>query len=191
VSQPDRQPRSRTALQQRVIAAILEAAAGVLAQRGAQANMTDVSHAAGLARATVYRYFPSRQALLDELMSVALDDADERLAAAGLHGVPLDEGVRRAVRALLEVGDAFVVLAHERGPAHAADFDARIAVPLARLLDDARSSDEVRDDVPTPWLVEALVALVVALPRMPPARAREDTIAAITSLFLSGAARAS
>ena len=101
----------RPALQQRVIGAILEAAAAVIAASGESASMTDVAAAAGVARATLYRYFPSRQALLDELAALAVADAEERLVAARLEEVATDEGVTRVVRALVEVGDAFIVLA--------------------------------------------------------------------------------
>src|ERR687897_916229 len=52
-------------LRERVARAILESAAGVLATRGEDASISDVAAAAGLARATVYRYFPNRQALLE------------------------------------------------------------------------------------------------------------------------------
>ena len=107
-------PPARTALQQRVSAAILEAAAKVLAAQGDQASMLDIAAAAGVGRATVYRYFPTRQALLDELAGVALERAGERLSAAGLDRVPAREGISRAVRALVAVGEYFVVLERER-----------------------------------------------------------------------------
>src|ERR671923_968724 len=76
---PLQPPRPRQALQERVAAAILEAAARVLAVGGEQASMNDVAAAAGVARATLYRYFPSRQALLDELGRVAADEAGTRV----------------------------------------------------------------------------------------------------------------
>src|SRR5215212_9374435 len=107
-------PAPRPSLQERVSGAILEAAARVLAQRGEQASMGDVAAAAGVARATVYRYFPNREALLEALATLALGQAHERLASARLDAVPVDEGVARAVRALVGIGDPFVALARER-----------------------------------------------------------------------------
>src|SRR4051812_48761421 len=105
---------ARLALQQRVASAIVEAAARGLAARGERASMHDVAEAAGLARATVYRYFPTRHALLEEVSRTALGEAAARLAAARLDEVPTDEAVRRATRALVEAGDAFVVIARAR-----------------------------------------------------------------------------
>ena len=60
------EPARRQALQQRVGAAILDGAAQIFAVQGEHASMNDVADAAGVARATVYRYFPNRDALLDE-----------------------------------------------------------------------------------------------------------------------------
>src|SRR5215218_6687483 len=105
----------QTTLHARVSAAILEAAAEVLAERGEQTSMADVAAAAGVARATVYRYFPNRQALLDALARVGLDHAEARLRGARLAHVPLEQALERAVRALIDVGDTFIVLA--RAPA--------------------------------------------------------------------------
>jgi AcrR family transcriptional regulator len=187
LSQPHRQPAPRSALQQRVTAAILEAAAEELAARGAQASMADVSRAAGVARATVYRYFPSRQVLLDELAQVALEGAEARLTAAAIEDVPLREGVARAVRALVDVGPSFVVLARERAGSDAADFDRCVSTPLRRLIERGQSNGDVRADVASSWLAEALVGLVVSVPQARPARGRDDTIAAIASLYLDGA----
>src|ERR671938_1936113 len=106
-------PRRRQALQERVTTAILEAAARVLATGGEQASMNDVAAAAGVARATLYRYFPSRQALLDELGRVAAEEAGARLAAARIEELAAEEGGRRAVGGVGEGGDPFTVVARE------------------------------------------------------------------------------
>src|SRR5690242_6947383 len=103
----------RQALQQRVVTAILDGAAQVIALRGEQVSMNDVAEAAGVARATVYRYFPNRETLFDELAQVALSDVAERLAAARIDEVAPAEGIARAVRALVDVGYSFVLLARE------------------------------------------------------------------------------
>jgi len=183
--QSDAEPRP--ALQQRVVDAILEAAAGVIAARGDSASMGDVAAAAGVARATLYRYFPNRQALLDELAALAVADAEERLVAARLEEVATDEGVKRVVRALVEVGDAFIVLARERVQPDAEQFEQSVGQPLRRLIERAQASSDLRGDVPATWLTDALVSLVVSVLRSRPATGREDTIARITTLFLDGA----
>ena len=59
-------------------AAILEAAARLLAEDG-DASMADLAGAAGVGRATLYRYYPSREALLAALTAEALDELAGRL----------------------------------------------------------------------------------------------------------------
>ena len=187
-SDPSSQPR--TALQQRVSAAILEAAAKVLAGDGEQTSMLDVAAAAGMGRATVYRYFPSRQALLDALAEVALQRAGEQLSAANLDRVSAAEGISRAVRALVAVGDYFVVLERERVRPDPQRLEAQIGAPLRALLERGQTNGEIRPDVPAPWLTEALLGLVVNILLAPRLLGTEDTIAAVTSLFLDGCAHA-
>ena len=179
-------PRPTNALQQRVSAAILEAAARALATLGEQASMNDVAVAAGVARATVYRYFPNRQALLDALAGVATSEAAARLDAARLGDVEVHEAVTRAVRALVEVGDYFSVLARERVRPNAEEFEQGIIDPLSRLFERGRASEAIRADLPTSWLTESLVGLVASVLSATPALGKEDTIAAISGLFLDG-----
>jgi TetR/AcrR family transcriptional regulator, mexCD-oprJ operon repressor len=149
--------------------------------------MSDLAAEAGVARATVYRYFPSRQALLDRLASVALDEAGTRLASARIEEVSPEEGVTRAVRALLDVGDSFVALARERIRADPEQFDSRLAGPLHRLFEGAKATGDIRGDVPSSWLTESLVALVLGALSAKPTFGHEDAVAAITSMFLDGA----
>ena len=176
----------RPSLRQRVAAAILDAAAEVLAVRGDQASMSDVAAAAGVARATLYRYFPSRDALLDELARVGVREAAGQFAGASLAKVPASEGLVRAVRALVAVGDYFVLLHRGRGRAGPGEYERTIGAPLREILERGQASGEFREDVHAGWLAEALAGLVVSVLVATPEVGVEDRVAAITGLFLDG-----
>ena len=187
MSEPIRELRPRQALHERVAAAIVDAAARVLSERGEQASMTDVAAAAGVARATVYRYFPRRDALLARVGELAVADAGARLASSRISEVAPDDGVARAVRALAEVGDAFIVLARERLQPDPRQFESEVVRPLRELFERGQVSGAFRKDLSTSWLVEAFIGLIVSVLGAKPKLGREDTIAAITRLFLDGA----
>jgi TetR/AcrR family transcriptional regulator, mexCD-oprJ operon repressor len=177
----------RQALQQRVTAAILDGAARLFAVEGEQASMNDVASAAGVARATVYRYFPNRQALLDELARAAVSDADARLAAARIDEVAPEEGIARAVRALVDVGDSFVLLARERVRSDPERFEGRLNQPLRQLFERGQAGGDIRGDIPSTRLTESLMGLIVGVLVSTPPLGKEDMIATITGLFLDGA----
>lgn len=180
-------PAPRQALQQRVAAAILEGAAQLFAVRGEQASMNEVAEAAGVARATVYRYFPNREALLDELAQTAVSDVDARLASARIDEVAPEEGIARAVRALVDVGDSFVLLARERLRSDPERFERRLTQPLCGLFERGQAGGDIRDDVTSARLTEALIGLIVGVLTSTPTLGREDMTATITGLFLDGA----
>jgi TetR/AcrR family transcriptional regulator, mexCD-oprJ operon repressor len=178
---------SRPALQQRVAEAILDGAARLFAIEGDHASMNEVAEAAGVARATVYRYFPNREALLDELAQTAVRDLDVRLASARIDAVAPEEGVARAVRALVDVGDLFVVLARDRRRSGADRFEGGLVEPLRGLIERGQSSGEIRDDITGARLTESLIGLIVGMLTSTPGMGREDMTATITGLFLDGA----
>lgn len=175
-------------LRERVATAIVEAAAGVLAAGGQQAGMSEVAAAAGVARATVYRYFPSRQALLDELARLAVRDLADRLSDAHLDDVDVAEALERAVRALVTVGDYLVVLEQERVQPDPDTFEAAVTEPLRRLFSRGQDVGSIRSDIPPGSLTEALLGLTVAILRSGQGRGVEATTALVSSLFLRGAA---
>jgi TetR/AcrR family transcriptional regulator, mexCD-oprJ operon repressor len=178
----------RQALQERVASTIVDAAAHVLVARG-EASMSDVAVAAGVARTTVYRYFPNRQSLLDELASSAVRGAGDRLASARIGEIPVLDGISRAIRALIEVGDGLIVLARERPRADGEQFERHVAGPIRALVERGQSSGEIREDIPSAWLTDALIGIVVNVLSSPLQRGREDTVAAITSMYTRGAQR--
>jgi TetR/AcrR family transcriptional regulator, mexCD-oprJ operon repressor len=177
---------ARQPLQQRVAAAILDGAARILAVEGEQASMNDVAAAAGVARATVYRYFPNRQALLDELARAAVSAADEGLASARIDEVSPEEGVARAVRALVDVGDSFVLLARERVRSEPERFERRVTQPLRELFERGQAAGDIRPDIASALLTESLIGLIVGVLASTPPPGKEDIIATITGLFLDG-----
>jgi AcrR family transcriptional regulator len=182
--------KRETTLRARVTDAILEAAAALLADRGEQASMADVAAAAGMARATVYRYFPNREALFEALGRHAVEEAAQALQAGRLEEVPVPEAFERAVRALVAVGDYFVVVSRKSARPDPAEFEERVASPLRGLIERAQSLGEVRDDLAASWLMESLVGIVASVLQTRPSLGVEDTVAGITSLFLDGARRA-
>lgn len=84
------------------VARILHAAADAIDERGADISIADVARTLGVTRQTVYRYFPSTDALLVAAAVHAADDFLDRVAAhvAGIHD-PVD-AVTEAVATALE-----------------------------------------------------------------------------------------
>lgn len=180
-------PAPRQALQQRVAAAILDGAARTFAVQGEQASMNDIAAAAGVARATVYRYFPNRQALFDELALAAVNDADARLASARIDEVDPEEGIVRAVRALVDIGDSFVLLARQRVRSDPERFERRVTQPLRDLFERGQADRQIRRDIESARLTESLIGLIVGMLTSTPPLGREDMTATVTGLFLDGA----
>jgi TetR/AcrR family transcriptional regulator, mexCD-oprJ operon repressor len=180
------EPLPRQALQQRVTATILDGAAQLFAAQD-QASMNDVAVAAGVARATVYRYFPSREILLDELAKAAVSEVNTRLEAARIDEVVPEEGVARAVRALVDVGDSFVLLARNRLRSDPERFEREVTQPLRQLFERGQAAGDVRADIASARLTESLIGLIVGVVRSTPPLGKEDAIATITGLFLDGA----
>jgi TetR/AcrR family transcriptional regulator, mexCD-oprJ operon repressor len=146
--------------------------------------MADVAAAAGIARATLYRYFPTREALLQALEAAANAEAGQRLAEAHLDQAPIEEALARAIRALVGVGEHFLVLLRERRPP-----EPGFTAPLAALIERGRDSGHIRSDVPIACLVESLLVLVGACVRTgkPVGMGAEDMSSTALRLFLTGA----
>jgi AcrR family transcriptional regulator len=173
----------------RTAAAILEAAAHALSEHGGRTSMADVAAAAGVSRATLYRYYPDREALLDALASHALAEAAARLADAGLERAPVEEAIERIVRALTAGGDRYAVLAREQVEGDPAEIERLIAAPMRAVFARGLESGLFRQDLPADVLLELLGgALVAALKLTQRGQlGLEDASAAAASVFLDGA----
>src|SRR5579862_3483677 len=173
----------------RTAAAILDAAAHVLSERGNSANMADVAAAAGVSRATLYRYYPHREALLKALAAQAVADAGSRLADAGLGRASVEEALERILRALLPIGDRYGVLVREQIEADSAEIERLIGGPIRAVFARGIESGVFRRDVPVEVLLEVFGGAIRAAFKLIDERRLgiEEASAAVVALFLDGA----
>ena len=121
--------------------------------------MADIAAAAETTRGTLYRYFPARESLIQALEAAANEEAGRRLTEANLDQVPVEEGLARATRALVTVGEDFIVLLRERRPPEPG-FTRR-----SQRSSSGREDGQIRTDVPLATLVESLLVLIGACVR--------------------------
>jgi AcrR family transcriptional regulator len=82
---------------------ILKTAAGVFAERGFHgASMRDIAARLGVRQAAIYYYFPSKTAILEAICREGITAFVERLGAIASAALPVEEKIRRAIRAHLE-----------------------------------------------------------------------------------------
>jgi AcrR family transcriptional regulator len=180
---------SPTARHKRTSAAILAAAAHVLAE-DADAALDDVAAAAGVGRATLYRHFASREALLEALLGAAVAEMGDRLAAAGLDRVPVAEAIARIVRAALVVGDRYAVLMNGKPEQRAhPEADSLIRRPIREVFERGAAEGSLRSDISLEALVALFGSALSAGVRLVSVEQQslEETAAAVTAFVLDGA----
>lgn len=179
----------RRTLQAHVTDGILQAATVVFAQRGRHASMADVAEASGVSRSTLYRYFANREALFVALYETALSETIERIRRAGLEGVSIEEGIARLARALVSVGNRYLVLIGEEALVGQSTLEQETEAPMAALFKRGQAEGLLRADLPVQWLElqfanTVLVALRIAGQRQ---TGDEQIAAVVVDLFLRGA----
>ena len=83
--------------------AILDAAARVLRRRP-DAAMADIADAAGVGRAALYRYFPTRESLLRGVAHTGTAELADGIEAANLDELAVDRAIGRVTAVFLRTG---------------------------------------------------------------------------------------
>jgi AcrR family transcriptional regulator len=178
-----------SALRDHISTAILDAAALVLAAKGDTASMEDVASAAGVGRATIYRYFPSRDDLLSALADVAIDDAHRRIMEADLERATVPEALARIIRAVVACGIKFSVVTSDHSHVDRIRVDSLIRDPIRAVFQRGQDEGVMRTDVTTDILVELFGGLTKVALQIADGDelGAEEASALIASIFLDGA----
>jgi TetR/AcrR family transcriptional regulator, mexCD-oprJ operon repressor len=178
------------AISGRIAEAILDSAADLLARRGEPPSLTDVAAAAGVARATVYRHFPTRERLLEALTTAARDATAARLAEADLDAVPVTEAIARIARVIASGGSKYAAVAARFGASdYTGDAEQQIGTMIHAVLRRGIDDGTLRTDLTTDELGSLLGSLLQAAARMTAEHQAgvEKAAALATSVFLHGA----
>jgi AcrR family transcriptional regulator len=132
---------------------ILESARAVFAESGAEAQIDDVARRAGVGVGTVYRHFPTKEALLTELVRqkfvLIAEDARTALQADGEPFEVLEGVLRRnAAAAAKDVGMQYAISnAGERAWTQAPVEQEELRAATGELIERARRAGTIRADV--------------------------------------------
>jgi TetR/AcrR family transcriptional regulator, mexCD-oprJ operon repressor len=169
-------------------AAIIDSAATILAERGEAVSMEEIASAAGIGRATLYRYFPNREELLSAMAATSVQELAARIKEANLEAVPFEEAIARLARAIIATGSKYAALSV--GSAKLADaypdFEIMVTEPIRALFRRAITDGALREDFPPDVLMDLFSGLIKgALDTTASGRRGiEETAAAATTLFL-------
>jgi AcrR family transcriptional regulator len=187
-------PRTKNA---RTKAAILGAAAAAFDAKDFHQVLTgDIAATAGIGKATLYRYFKTKEDLYFETLLSGFDDLDAAIAAAG-PGASARERLQHVAQEVLRVfwnRPSFYTLMHRnelRFRARERLLERRrrrVIVAVRAILEDGVVRGELRA-LDVPIAAEFFMGLVrAALFRRRPADTREHLVAELLGVWLGGVA---
>ncbi|MEM9624241.1 MAG: helix-turn-helix domain-containing protein [Pseudomonadota bacterium] len=118
------------------------------------ANVAEIADEAGITRATLHRYFPSRKNLIEALAQRAVAEMEAAVEAACAEVKSAGEGLQKSLAALIPLGDRHGFLAHEQFDHDAAieqEF-IRIQGETAEWIESAKREGVFDPHVPTAWI---------------------------------------
>lgn len=164
---------------------VLEAAAEVVGEDGTQASLRDVARRAGVGLGTLYRHFPTRDALLETLLRTGFDQLAEEAGRLLDADLPRDRALADWLGAFTERAGTFqglpaslmATLGDPDSALHASCLAMREAG--GRLLRAAQETGRIRPDVDGTDLFALANALSWIADQAPSIAARRDRLLAL------------
>lgn len=134
---------------------LLNAASELLAIKPT-ASLADIADYAKIGKATLHRYFPTRDDLMLALGYRALEDVARIITDCRLEEGTVLEALTRLIEALIPLGDKLHFLLHDTSLDHDAEFavaEATTNVPILTLIQRGQAAGELRSDLSAEWML--------------------------------------
>jgi AcrR family transcriptional regulator len=143
---------------------VLEAAKAVFSAGGPDASLEAVARRAGVGIGTLYRHFPTREALFEAVYRREVEQLGELAEQLKNEAAPVD-ALRHWLRSNVEfvatkkgMSAALALAVQSSSELHAYSFD-RLTKAIGALLDRAVAAGEIRSDISPEDILRALVGM--------------------------------
>lgn len=127
--------------------------------------MEQLAQAVGMSRATLHRLFPTRETIVSEILSLAVDASRDAIAAASIDAGPVEPAIRRLIDAFMPNAELYLFLRSSQGErcdSLASSLDAfephrQRVIALFRRGQEAGS---LRVDLSAQWMHDAMAGLL-------------------------------
>ncbi len=184
---PKRKPRADSV---RNRARLLAAAADVFRAGGPDASLEAVARSAGVGIGTLYRHFPTREALFQAVYRREVDELVELARRLGDGDTAPLEAIRAWLRASVRMVATKKGMIAALAPAVDAsaeiyvDSAARIRGCLARLLERARAAGQVREDITPDEILRVMIGLAYSRDQL----GWQESVVRLLDIFVDGLA---
>ena len=162
--QSEKSPRKQRADAVRNRERVLEAAKVVFGAGGAEASLEAVARAAGVGIGTLYRHFPTREALFEAVYRREVQQLADLAEQLKQEAKPVD-ALRQWLRSNVQfvatkkgMSAALALAAYKNSELFSYSFD-RLTRAVGGLLDRAIAAGEIRDDISPEDVLRALVGM--------------------------------
>ena len=119
------------------------------------AGMSEIALAAGVGRATLYRHFESREALIERLILLSVEEL--RAASAPIQHLTGRAAIEAYIEVKMPLADRFHFLTtlwtgQEESEA-VQQIDAQLIHEMATLVEQAKAAGDINPTLPTKWIV--------------------------------------
>ena len=149
---------------------LLKAAARILGTGGADASLEAVAKRAGVGIGTLYRHFPTREALFEAVYRHEVDEVAQLAEQMGQESAPVD-ALRQWLRAIVQLVAtkkgmlaALALAANGRSDLYAYSAE-RLSKAIGTLLQRATKAGQIRADITPEDLLRALIGLCYSYDR--------------------------
>ena len=129
------------------------------------ASMQELAKAIGIGRATLYRHFENRDALLQAIAINALEETTAAVNAALDRSQPAMAQLHTAITAMIPFADKFSFLTTHSSSLSDTRSEQLYAAQLnfvSDLINQAKQQGDIAADVPTAWVVASIDMLIYA-----------------------------